>query len=291
MSASKNSYSISAKHYDAAYAKLAQKQVLTDVPFYLELARQSGGPVLELGCGTGRVLLAIARAGIVIEGVDQSAAMLRVLRAHLAAEAPSARGRVKLHEADMRRFRLGRRFPLVMMPFRPLQHMYTLEDQLSALRTAAAHLQQEGRLAFDIFFPKFEVISMGVGEEILEIEWQIDGNPTKTVRRYLRKESYDKIGQTFRATFLFRTYESETLVREETEPIQMSYYTHPQITALLAMAGLEIVEQYGSFQKAPLDNQASEMIFVVKKARSKGSATRRPSRGKGRGLRGRRRRG
>ena len=64
-----DSYDISAKHYDAAYAKLAEKQVLVDAPFYVEMARRSGGPVLEIGCGTGRVLLTIAREGIDVEGV------------------------------------------------------------------------------------------------------------------------------------------------------------------------------------------------------------------------------
>jgi SAM-dependent methyltransferase len=259
-----DSYAISAKHYDAAYAKLAEKKVLADAPFYVEIARQSGGPVLEIGCGTGRVLLAIARAGIEIEGVDNSSAMLRVLRTHLDGESTEVRGRVRLQEGDMRRFRLPKKFPLVIIPFRPLQHMYTLEDQLAALRTAAAHLVDGGKLAFDVFYPKFELIPAGIDEEILELEWHLDLNPTKTVRRYLRKESYDKIAQTFSATFVFRTYYDQKLVSEETEPLKMSYYTYPQMRALLAMSGLEVVEEYGSFAKAPLDNDASEMIFVVR---------------------------
>jgi hypothetical protein len=86
------------------------------------------------------------------------------------------------------------------------------------------------------------------------------------VRRYFRKESYDKIAQTFDATFVFRTYCDEKLVSEETEPLKMSYYTYPQMRALLALAGLEIVAEYGSFRRAPLNNDATDMIFVVKKA-------------------------
>jgi SAM-dependent methyltransferase len=261
-----DSYEISAKHYDAAYAKLAEKQVLVDLSFYVELARQSGGPVLEIGCGTGRVLLAIAREGIAIEGVDNSNAMLGVLKKHLAAEPASVRERVKLHEGDMRAFRLPAKFPLVIIPFRPMQHMYTPDDQLGALKTSAAHLPDGGRLAFDVFYPKFQVIPAGIGEEVLELEWHLDGDPPKTVRRYLRKESYDKIAQAFSATSLFRTYYGERLVSEETEPLKMSYYTYPQMLGLFAMAGLEIVEQYGSFKKTPLDNDATEMIFVLRKA-------------------------
>jgi hypothetical protein len=146
--------------------------------------------------------------------------------------------------------------------------MYTQEDQLAALKTAAAHLSDGGKLVFDVFYPRFEMIPAGIGEEVLELEWHLDENPRKTVRRYLRKESYDKIAQTFSANFVFRTYLGEKLVSEETEPLKMSYYTYPQMLGLFAMAGLEIVQQYGSFRKTPLDNDATEMIFVLKKART-----------------------
>lgn len=266
MSGQSDSYDISAKHYDAAYAKFAEKQVLVDAPFYLGLARQLGGPVLEIGCGTGRLLLAIARAGIEIDGVDNSSAMLRVLRTHLEAESPEVRGKVKLYEGDMRDFRLRKKYPLVTIPFRPMQHMYTVPDQVSALTTAAYHLQDNGKLAFDVFFPKFEVIPAGIGQEMLELEWPVDSKPPKTVRRYFRKESFDKIHQNFSATFLFRTYEGDKLTLEETEPLKMSYYTYPHLRALFLLAGLEPVEEYGSFDRAPLDNNAGAMIFVLRKA-------------------------
>ncbi len=258
-----DSYNISAKHYDAAYAALKS---LVDLPFYLDLAKKSGGPVLELACGTGRVLRSIAREGIAIDGVDNSSPMLHVLQSHLQSEPQHVREKVTLHEGDMRRFRANRKYPLVIMPFRPLQHMYTVEDQVSALSTAAFHLQENGIFAFDVFFPKFEVIPAGIGQEILELEWSDDSEPPKTVRRYFRKESYDKIHQTFSATFVFRTIQGDKLLSEETEPLKMSYYTYPHLQALFLLAGLEPIEEYGSFAKEPLDNASEQMIFVLKKA-------------------------
>jgi hypothetical protein len=83
----------------------------------------------------------------------------------------------------------------------------------------------------------------------------------------LRKESFDKIHQSFSATFIFRTYEGDKLVLEETEPLKMSYYTYPHLRALFMLAGLEPLEEYGSFAKTPLDNAAEQMIFVLGKAR------------------------
>jgi SAM-dependent methyltransferase len=264
MSNQLDTYNISAKHYDAAYAV---KQDLVDLPFYVDLAKQSGGPVLEIACGTGRVLLSIAREGIQIDGVDNSAPMLRVLQSRLEGEPREVSGKVTLHEGDMQGFHLNKKFPLVVMPFRPMQHMYTVQDQVDALATAAAHMEENGRLAFDVFYPKFEAIPSGVGQEVLELEWPVDSRPPKTVRRYLRKESFDKIHQSFSATFIFRTFEGDKLVLEETEPLKMSYYTYPHLRALFMLAGLDVLEEYGSFARAPLDNSAEQMIFVLGKAR------------------------
>jgi SAM-dependent methyltransferase len=255
------SYGVTAKHYDAAYAT---KQDLVDLPFYLDLAKESGGPVLEIACGTGRVLLPIAREGIQIDGVDNSLPMLRVLKSHIEKQPADIRRRITLHEGDMRHFRLRKKFPLVMIPFRPLQHMCTLQDQLNALTTAAIHLQKKGILAFDVFYPKMELISTGIGQEMPELEWQAGSD--SIVRRYFRKDSVDKINQVFSFTFIFRTYQGDQLVREESEPFKLSYYTCPHLKALFRLAGLEPVAEYGSFAKTPLDNTAEQMIFLLKRA-------------------------
>src|SRR5208282_6084961 len=260
-----DSYDVLAGHYDAAYAN---HPALTDVPFYVDLAKQAGGPVLEIACGTGRVLLNIARAGIAIEGVDNSAAMLGVLKASLEREPSDVRDRVTVHEGDMRRFRLGKKYALVTIPFRPMQHMFTVQDQVNALTTAAAHLHDGGKLAFDVFYPKFEMIPAGIGQEILDLEWAVDSGPRKIVRRYFRKDSFDKIQQIFTGTFIFRMYEDGKLVLEETDPLKMCYYTYPHLRALFLLAGLEPLEEYGSFAKTPLDNAAENMIFVVRKRRA-----------------------
>jgi SAM-dependent methyltransferase len=258
-----DTYHVIAKYYDGAYAA---KQDLVDLPFYLELAEQYGGPVLEIACGTGRVTLPIARKRIEICGVDNSTPMLQMLNQHLAGEPQAIRERVRVQEGDMRSLRLDRKFPLVMIPFRPMQHMFTVEDQVAALKTAAAHLTDDGMLAFDVFYPKFEVIGTKVGEEVPEMEWISAADPTKLVRRFFRKDSIDKIHQIFNFTFIFRTYQSGTQVLEETEAFRLCYYTYPHLRALFLLAGLESVAEYGSFAKTPLDNSAEQMIFLLRKS-------------------------
>ena len=256
-----DSYFVGARYYDGAYGAMD----LADAHFYVDLARETGGPVLEIGCGTGRVLLPTARAGIEIHGLDNSRPMLDVLRENAAREGADVQNRITLHTGDMRDFSLGRNFSLVTIPFRPMQHMFNVADQVSALKSAAAHVAKGGILAFDVFYPKFERLPVRMGEEQLETEWSPASDTI--IRRYYRKDALDKINQSLSLTFIFRTYRDERLIREESEAIKMSYYTYPHLRALFLMADLEPVAEYGSFAKTPLDNTAEEMIFLLRPKR------------------------
>ena len=126
--------SIIARHYDELYAVMRNPS--GDVAFYGELARASGGPVLELGCGTGRTLLPIAKAGLDCVGVDASPAMLAVLRQK------SPPPNLELVEARMESLELpNRRFRLVTCPFRAFSHLLDVESQLAALAAVRRQLE------------------------------------------------------------------------------------------------------------------------------------------------------
>ena len=144
--------------------------------------------------------------------------------------------------------------------------MHTVEDQLSALRTAALHLTNTGILVFDVFYPKLEVIHAKMGEEVAEMEWTPGSDSATVVRRYFRKDSVDKINQTFNFTFIYRTLRAGELILEEIETFQLTYFTYPHLRALFLLARLEVIAEYGSFAKTPLDNTAEQMIFLLRKA-------------------------
>jgi SAM-dependent methyltransferase len=123
--------------------------VVEDVPFYVEEAVRSGGPVLELGVGSGRIAVPVALAGIEVVGVDLSAGMLEVARER----AELAGVKLDLRHGDMRDPPVAERFPLVLCPFRSLLHMETDVDRRAALRAVAARMTDGGRFVFDVFTP------------------------------------------------------------------------------------------------------------------------------------------
>ncbi len=137
-------YETLAPYYDWLHEALTQ-----DLPFWRHLAAETGGPVLELGCGSGRVVLPLARAGLAVTGVDRSPAMLARARARLADETPAVRDRADLHAADLLALALQQRFRLVLVAHNTWSHFDDRQRPV-ALAVARRHLAPGGRLALDL---------------------------------------------------------------------------------------------------------------------------------------------
>jgi SAM-dependent methyltransferase len=124
-----------------------------DIDHYVALARRLGGPVLELGCGTGRISLPIARAGVEVDGMDASAPMLESLRERLTAEPAAVRARVHVEEGNFVALAPRRQYPLVLLPFNALHHCMDHRELLGLLDGARRALQPGGTLALDAYLP------------------------------------------------------------------------------------------------------------------------------------------
>src|SRR6266481_5927938 len=122
-----------------------------DVAFYRDAAREFGDPILELGCGTGRITMALAEAGKRITGLDLSERMLERAVKKRGALRVEARERIHFVQGDMARFDLGEKFRLVIIPFRPLQHLLEVHQQINSLEIVRKHLAPGGRLILDVF--------------------------------------------------------------------------------------------------------------------------------------------
>lgn len=132
--------------YDAFYNS-SRPQAVADGAFYERVAREVGGPVLELACGTGRIALPLAQAGLQITGVDRAEAMLTIARCKLAALPASVQERLNLVNQDMSALDLGWRFGFVFVPARSFQALLTIGLQRKSLEAVRRHLEPTGRLA------------------------------------------------------------------------------------------------------------------------------------------------
>lgn len=240
-----------ARYYDGAYEMVLAHSA--DVRFYTELALERPGPVLELGCGTGRVLLELHRAGVACTGLDSSRGMLRQLRARAGAEC------LELFLGRMQDFDLTpRRFQLIYSAFRPFQHLYTIDDQLSCLRTVLHHLEPGGRFAFDVFNPKLDRVYELIEPESGDLRFQIDGHE---VVRYVSLRR-DPLRQMVEARMRFETLADGQVIKNETELVRMRWFTRFELEHLMARAGFQNVTIYGDFDRSPVEHGSPELVVV-----------------------------
>ncbi len=237
----------------------------SDVDFFVEAAREAGGAVLEVGCGTGRVLIPTARAGVPITGLDLSTHMLDVCRGRLAAEPPAVQDRVRLVEGDMRDFDLGQTFALVTIPFRPFQHLTTVADQIACLCTIHRHLQPGGRLILDLFNPSLPALTRdNVGQEIdLQEEFALpDG---RRVARRHKVVSRDLFQQLQQIELIY--YVTHPGGRQErlVHAFPMRYLFPFEAQHLLTRCGFQVEALYGDYQKHAYGETPypGELIFVA----------------------------
>ena len=238
-----------------------------DVEFFIEESRRANGPVLEVGCGTGRVLIPSARAGIEITGIDASAAMLDVLRAKLASEDEAVRRRVELHERDMRSFHLGRSYALVTIPFRPFQHLLTVDDQVACLTSIHRHLDRDGRLILDLFNPSIDYLANRPTGELLP-----EGQPVvlpdgRRLERQFRIVNQDRFTQVNDIELVYDVTESDGRKRRAVHAFRMRYLFRYEVEHLLARCGFEVENLYADYDRAPYGSvYPGELIFVARKA-------------------------
>jgi SAM-dependent methyltransferase len=222
-----------ARHYDALNAVLRGGS--QDAAFYLALARESGGPVLELGCGTGRILLPIAREGIECVGLDASREMLDVLRAK---QPPP---NLELAHAAMESFDLGEgRFALITIPFRAFSHLLDVPSQLASLVNARRHLAPGGRLALDVFDPKLASLARAEDAESLAVSAD---TPSGRVQRFDRV-TRDAARQVLTLHMRFLAAAPEDCGEGE---LELRWFHRYELEHLLARAGFRIEALYGGF--------------------------------------------
>jgi SAM-dependent methyltransferase len=246
--------------YDAIYRDV------DDAGFWHAMAASAAdGPVLELGCGTGRVLLPLARAGHRVTGIDLSGQMLEYCRALLQAEPPEVRSRVLLHEADMTSFDLGSQFKAIFCAFNSFHHLRTAEQQLACLERCRAHLMPGGMLVLDLFNPDPAPGDDSPDEQVgsdagaVEVDWT-DG---RRIRKWMSACDYSRSAQCNECEMTYEIIEADGTKRRlaETFPLRLIY--RYELEHLLARGGFRISSWYGGYDRSAFTDESLGMIIVA----------------------------
>jgi SAM-dependent methyltransferase len=249
-------------NYDPLIYDLFHDPAAADVQFYTDLARQSGGPVLELGVGTGRTLLSIARSGIEIHGLDVDPSMLDALRRKLDDEPTSVAERVQVFSADMRQFSLPHRYAAIHIPFRAFLHNVDAAAQVDCLRACFDHLRPGGQLAFNVFHPSLEVMSRNHGALGGVWRWT-DERILSDGRRILLSfaTTYDTPAQKLSSRHRYEVYSaSGVLERTHLLSLELAYLYPADVRERLASAGFVEVRIDGGFGGGPLSRDGDELV-------------------------------
>jgi SAM-dependent methyltransferase len=237
-----------------------------DITFYIDAAKSAGGPVLELGCGTGRVLIPTAKTGIAITGLDLSTPMLNVCRKRLRQETEDVQSRVDLVQADMRSFSLEQKFSLATIPFRPFQHLISIKDQLACLQAIHRHLVPEGMLVFDIFNPSFEsLVRQDEGQEIGDEPEFTTPDGRRVIRKH-KVTSRDRYNQINYVELIYYVTHPNGEEERLVHAFPMRYLFRYEAEHLLERAGFEVEQLYANFEKQPYGSEyPGDLIFVARK--------------------------
>ena len=237
-----------------------------DVDFYLDCCRSVNGRILELGCGTGRILIPIAESGCHITGLDFSEHMLARCRQKLQDEPEEVQKRVRLVQGKMADFDLNEIFSMAIIPFRPFQHLIEVADQMACLHQIHRHLEDNGKLVFDLFQvdPRKMFGTKFTEEESEDFSWVDlpDGRKLKRSHRISAKQWSQQYNV---VELIYFVSHPDCKVERLVQAFPFRYFFRYEVLHLLERCGFRIAELYGNFDKTTLMDDSPEMIFVAEK--------------------------
>ena len=242
-----------ARFYDPVYAQVRDG---TDNDFYVRLLLAAPGPVLEIGSGTGRLLVDALRRGVDAWGIDLSPAMVERCRQKLA---PADRERVSV--ADAVRLRTGRRFAVIVAPFRVLSHVMEAADQIRLLDAVHDNLLPGGHFVFDLYVPNLNLLIEGLPESCdFDGEWSAG----RRLRRYVSSAPADLARQTNRVRMSFVWEEEDGEHRGDWE-FEMRFFFRYEIEHLVARSKLRIEGIAGDYEGGPLTAASREFVVTCRR--------------------------
>jgi len=250
-------YDLIAPFYDLTHAQLT-----ADLGLVLSLASQAGGNVLELGCGTGRLLLPLARAGYTVTGLDNSEAMLALARQKLAQESEVVRGRITLVSGDMTDLSAcGRDFALIIIPYNTFMHLAPNQTD-RVLRQIRQHLNTSGQLFIDLINPY--AVAQTPNDHLLTLEHCFtDPANGHTILQFARNH-LDEAQQILHITWIYdATPPDGGAIHRTIVPVAYHYFFPHQLEMQLSAAGFRITNWFGNYTQHPFTEESDRLLLVA----------------------------
>jgi ubiquinone/menaquinone biosynthesis C-methylase UbiE len=239
------------RHYDCLFPE-------PYMPFWMDLIKAHGSPVLELGCGTGKITIPIAKAGFEILGLDNSEGML----AHARKKSRDLEMPIRFAQSDMVDFSLDQKFKTILLPSNNLAHLMGYREALSCFCRVCEHLDDDGVFVIDAFVPSLSILTKSPEEEeVLSKYDDPDGTGEVVVTA---KAVYEPDSQIRRVKTVQKMPDGSSTEGH----LNMRMYFPQELEALLDFAGFEILEKYGSYEKEPFSSKSIKQLIVAKKSSS-----------------------
>ena len=249
-------FDVCARYYDVDTAGQVD-----DVPFLLETAHRVGGPILEVACGTGRVLIPLAEAGYEVVGVDISTEMIAVARSKVANA--NLESRVTLHVADARSLRLGRTFPLAIVALNSFTHFETPDDQAAVLQRLHEHLDPNGVLVLDLPNPETTLLTDAAGQVFYEYTRPF--GPAGATLVKFRSQIADPATQVVAMTFIFDEVAPDGALRRAMATFNVRYLYRAEAELLLSRHGFAVEHVYGDYDLNPYTSSSEKLVIVARR--------------------------
>ncbi len=233
-----------------------------DIAFYLRHVRKVGGPVLELGAGTGRIALAIARSGFDVVGLDRSRHMVSRARENAQAQAAAS---ARFLRGDMARFDVRRRFGVIIIAFRSFQHLLTSAAQRGCILCAHRHLRRGGRFILQLFDPRLDLCLPQQEPTEMDRSEVVDPRTGRTLEVEVGGRRNDPLTQTLEERWKWTERDASGSITRESEDVLRLRWTYRQEMAyLLELAGFHVRACYSDFSGSP-PRYGAEQVWVAEK--------------------------
>ncbi len=248
-------YATIARYYDAEHTDKTDDLVL-----YSDLAETYGGPIFEVGCGTGRVMLHLAQAGYEIHGIDSEIAMLDIARMKLDMFA-HVRDKLKFYHGDVLTYDLDKQFKLVLLSYNSLMHFHEQADQLTLLRQLRGWTATDGLLVIDL--PNAGEAFAAPDNDNISLERTFIENETGHLVMQQATSYLDRVEQLMHVNWIYDEVDGDGGVSRTLAPVIFRYFFYAEVKLLLQQSGFKVQAVYGDTERGPFEDGCERMIICA----------------------------